>query len=204
MFISWVQCLWGGLWAIDDEKASGISSSSVWQLLICGVRNSTRNLVRWSRLLSVFQSYWNEGWEQKSWGCFVMAFWGKISNACALDVTKPASVESLLSHLLEQLATPRGPHVKQCNEELSQALLHHTPASLYSLDVWPLANDAVWGSESPGMPLVLTTCLVQQEPPPAAPSGKYLVCLKNQGGRCDWENKLLDAKPFYGENRAGH
>lgn len=64
MFISWVQCLWGGLWAIDDEKASGISSSSVWQLLICGVRNSTRNLVRWARLLSVFQSYWNEGWEQ--------------------------------------------------------------------------------------------------------------------------------------------
>lgn len=62
-----------------------------------------------------------------------MAFWGKISNACALDVTKPASLESLLSHLLEQLATPRGSPVKQCNEELSQALLHHTPCLFVQL-----------------------------------------------------------------------
>lgn len=65
-----------------------------------------------------------------------MAFcWGKISNACALDVAKAASLESLLSHLLEQLAAPRGSHVKQCNEELSQAraLLHHTPCLFVQL-----------------------------------------------------------------------
>lgn len=67
--------------------------------------------------------------------------WGMLSGVCALDIRKPASLESLLSHLLEKLATPRRLHVGQCNEELlTRAFLLCLLPLCTALDMWPLSG----------------------------------------------------------------